>query len=405
MLSSLLAPAWTRRVLGLLAATGLALSGCYEPNAEDSGLSFLPAPVDPDPYVAIDSPAELARALGQPEELLIGLGNDLPPGVDTPHAWSLSEVPPLHYLYLVGLPGRSGWPTWNPGGTFVDLQAAAALKQRSVPVFTLYAMAVEGEGRVDVLTDRAYMEAWWTGYELALTRLAHFGRPAILHLEPDFWGFMQLHGGPDPDQIPAKVGSVNPHCADLPETLAGFGQCIVKRARTGATNVRIGFHASAWADPDPVAVAEFLLDVGAADTDVLVVETLDRDAGCFEARGDACTRNDGPWYWNDSGQGAPGFLEHLDSMQILHEVTGLPLLWWQMPMGVPSGAPGGVPGHYRDNRVAWFFDHPERFADAGGLGVMFGPGWTGQTDLTTDGGQFASLWAAYHRAPVSIADE
>jgi len=397
-----------KRTAAVVAALALllGLAGCYDPGTEDSGsVIALAPPGDAGPFEPVYSAAELAVALGKSPELLVGLGNDLPAGAKTPHAWQLSETPPLHYLYLVGLPGRNGWPGWNPSGTFIDLQAAAALKKDTVPVFTLYAMAVDGEGRPDLLTDRAYMTAWWEGFELALTRLAHFGRPAMLHLEPDFWGFMQQRGGAAPADIPVLVGSLNPHCDHLPESLAGFGACIVERARIAVPQVRIGFHASEWADPDPVAVAEFLLAAGAGDTDVLFVETLDRDAGCFEARGEACTRDDGPWYWEDSGQGSPGFLAHLDAMHTLHEVTGLPLMWWQMPMGVPSGAPGGTPGHYRDNRVAWFFEHPEHFAEAGGVGVMFGPGWSGQTDLTTDGGQFASRWSAYSRDPVPLPDE
>lgn len=382
---------------------GLVVGGCYPLDAADSGSElYIPPGALAGAYEPAPTPGELAAALGQPEVLLMGVGNDLGTDGGTALAWGLDHPPPLHYLYLVGLPGRGGWPGWNPHGTFVDLQAAAALQRGVVPVFTLYAMAVEGEGRPEVLTDAAYMRAWWDGFELAVTRLAHFGRPAMLHVEPDFWGFMQKYGGGPPDAIPALVGSTYGHCADYPDTLAGMGACIVHRVHTATPQVRVGLHASTWADPDPVAVAEFMLACGAGDGDVLFVETLDRDAGCFEARGEGCTRDDGPWYWEAAGQGATGFDTHLDTMWALHDTTGLPLSWWQMPMGVPSTEPGGTPGHYRDNRVAYVFEHPEAFVEAGGVAVMFGPGWPGQTDLTTDGGQFERLWETYRVAPEDL---
>jgi hypothetical protein len=110
-------------------------------------------------------------------------------------------------------------------------------------------------------------------------------------------------------------------------------------------------------------------------------------------------RDDGPWYWDATNASSPNFAEHLRAATSLHTETGLPLVWWQMPMGAPSTEPGGEPGRYRDNRVAYVFDHPDQFVAAGGAAVLFGPGWEGQTDLSSDGGQFASRWSAYRRSP------
>ncbi len=41
------------------------------------------------------------------------------------------------------------------------------------------------------------------------------------------------------------------------------------------------------------------------------------------------------------------------------------------------------------------FDHPERFADGGALGVAFGAGATGMTTPATDGGHFVERATAY----------
>ena len=57
-----------------------------------------------------------------------------------------------------------------------------------------------------------------------------------------------------------------------------------------------------------------------------------------------------------------------------------------MALRPPDAA--GYTGHYRDNRVRYFFSHPGEFAAAGGIGAVFGAGAVRQTDATTDGGQF-----------------
>lgn len=354
------------------------------------------------PTGSADAPGQFpAEEDGQPV-FMVGLGNDLTADADRPMAFDLEAPPPLHYLYLVGLPGRGGWPSWNKGGRFIDRQAAEAASHGVVPSFTLYAMAEDGEGNPATISDPAYMADWWDGYTLALERLALFGHDALLHVEPDLWGFLQKYSGDSPHDIPAVVGSQEQSCSDLPETVAGFGVCVIRRARAVAPNVQIGLHASRWADPSIHKVATFMVELGAGEADVLFVETLDRDAGCFEVQAEGCTRDDGPWYWPVSDNGAPDFDAYLDDMQSLSEGTGLPLVFWQMPMGAPSDTSGGQPGQYRDTRVKHFFETPEAYAAAGGVAVMFGPGWTGQTDLSTDGGQFEGYWNGWRKAPMIL---
>ena len=57
-----------------------------------------------------------------------------------------------------------------------------------------------------------------------------------------------------------------------------------------------------------------------------LVETLDRDAGCFEAKGQGCSREDGPWYWDETNKTSPNFAEHLGWAATISENTGMPLL-------------------------------------------------------------------------------
>jgi hypothetical protein len=70
-----------------------------------------------------------------------------------------------------------------------------------------------------------------------------------------------------------------------------------------------------------------------------------------------------------------------------------------MPLGRPNADPGGAPNAYRDNRVQYFFEHPEEFRDAGGVGAVFGKGMTNQTTIKTDGGQFADALRNYRNRP------
>lgn len=346
--------------------------------------------------------ARLAAGMGLPDRLLVGLGNDAVGRRGNALAYTLGPRFDLHYLYLVGLPGREGWDGWNPGGRFIDIQAKAARSQCQVPVFTLYAMAVDGEANMAALTDRAYMRAWWEGLTLALERLGRSPEPSILHVEPDFWGFAQQRNpGRAPGEIAVLVSDVTDGCAEQPDTLAGMGACIVAKARRLSPGTRIGLHASTWA-AEPAEVAAFLNGVGARDTDLLVVETLDRDAGCFEAAAPDCTRDDGPWYWDPDELRAPNLATHLAQIRALHEGTGLPILWWQTPLGVPSDTPGGVPGAYRDNRVPIFFTNTPRLVEAGGVGVLFGAGWEQQTTVESDGGQLKAAVEAYLAAPTPL---
>jgi hypothetical protein len=74
--------------------------------------------------------------------------------------------------------------------------------------------------------------------------------------------------------------------------------------------------------------------------------------------------------------------------------TGEPLLWWQMPLGVPATGSGAA-GRYRDNRLKYLFDGPWRFAQAGGIGAVFGTGAPNQTTAKTDGGQLKNALTRY----------
>ncbi|HTO96808.1 MAG TPA: hypothetical protein VMK66_07160 [Myxococcales bacterium] len=356
----------------------------------------------------LSSAAQVAQALGRTPHFLIGLGNDLRGAPDYDHnqdgAYTLGTTLDLHYAYLVGLLGMGGWPDWNAGGTFVNILADTAKAHAVTPMFTLYSMAAWGEGNTAVLTNDQYMKAYWDGAKLLYQRIAAFGGPALVHFEPDFWGFTQVTQG-DPAKMAVHVKANAPDCAALPDDVTGMGKCLVKLARLYAPKAVVGFHASPWAAGNPADLAQYLVKIGAGEGDLVVIDVLDRDAGCFEAHTDpGCQRGSASdkWYWDETNQTSPNFHEHLTWAKALSDGTGKPLLWWQMPLGVPSSQRGGTAGHYRDNRAHYLFTHTSEFVAAGGVGAVFGVGAGNQTDITTDGDQFKTAAQGYILSPTPL---
>jgi hypothetical protein len=331
------------------------------------------------------------------------MGNDLANDHAMDGAYTLGVTLDLHYAYMVGLPGQGGWPDWNTGGTFVNILADAADAKGVTPMYTLYAMASIGDGNLAGLGMDSFMDPYWDGVRLLFERIAAFGKPALVHVEPDFWAYAQQMSDGNPAGLPVRVTNLVPECANLTDDLAGLGRCIVRLGRTIAPKAVIGFHASRWAGSTADMVS-FLNGVGAGEADVIMQDMLDRDAGCFEAHVDPnCQRNDGPWYWDESNQTSPNFHEYLEWAKAISDGLGKkPIVWWQVPFGVPSATPGGAAGSYRDNRVHYVFSHVAEFVAAGGLGITFGVGAGNQTYITTDGGQFRNAVTAYFAAPVGL---
>jgi len=367
-----------------------------------------PASNGDEPKIQTTTAADLAALLGRKKNFLIGMGNDF---ASNDHnldgAYTLGTTLDIHYAYLVGLPGEGGWPDWNAGGTFVNIMTDTADSKGVTPMFTLYGMAAHGEGTdaaAAALSDDKYMKPYWDSMKLLFQRLAVFGKPAIVHFEPDFWAYVEQKSNEDPKSLHVNLKANAPDCAQLSDDLVGMGNCLVKLARLYAPKAIIGFHASRWAAGDPTTVATFLKKIGADKADVVFTDFLDRDVGCFEAHTDPnCQRSDGKgMYWDETNTTSPNFHDFFAWSKALASGVGRPMIWWQIPFGVPSDKPGGTEGHYRDNRVRYIFSHIKELVDAGGLGAAFGVGVERQTSITTDGDQFKNAVAAYFKQPVAL---
>ena len=345
--------------------------------------------------------AGLATTLRGKANLLIGMGNDLASDHAMDGAYTLGPTLDLHYTYLVGL-DAGAWPTWDANGSFVNIMTDSADAKGVTPMFTLYQMAANGDGNLSGLSDDAFMKSYWDQTRLLFQRLAMFGKPAVVHVEPDFWGYAEMQSHGTPSTLAVKVSASE--CGGLSQDVRGMAGCIFRLARMYAPKAVVGLHASAWGAPDAASVAAFMSAVGAGDGDFLATDLLDRDAGCFEAHVDPNCMRGGTtgWYWDESNATSPNFHEFLALTKTLHDGVGLPMMWWQIPFGVPSATPGGTAGHYRDNRVRYIFAHPDELVAAGVVGAAFGTGAGNQTYIDSDGGQFQEAVTAYFANPTPL---
>ncbi|MEI6226353.1 MAG: hypothetical protein WCS72_16535 [Deltaproteobacteria bacterium] len=341
----------------------------------------------------------------------------------------------LRYQYLAGVlapdpacltPGRAKavgcgtewWGTWQwdqlPPGQFISdfISPTAATGIR--PMFTYYLLLPaaqrslgisEGAQEVTVaVRDRVFMAAYLDDFRFFLRQVGT--AQAIIHVEPDLWGYAQQAAqgaGVDAHGLPAAVASANPtDCAAAEESVAGLGRCMISMVRAYSPNALVSLHGSTWASGiDCVAnrsasvdvaaearkTGDFLLGVGGACADLLVVDLSDRDAGWYQRQ--VPSRDT----WLDATDSTlPSFAQAFNWSRALAARVGKKVLWWQVPVGNMSL--GNTCGAWQDNKVDHFFDHPDRVAAGGAAGMAFGSGASCQTDPDTDGGHLRSRAAA-----------
>jgi hypothetical protein len=193
-------------------------------------------------------------------------------------------------------------------------------------------------------------------------------------------------------------------CSGQPNTLVGFVHCVIGMARKYSTNVRIGFHASAFATGTDVGIntnpaldvpgeakklTDYFKAMGADAGDFIAVDASDRDEGYY-----ATVRGDGGAHtWDPTNAKLPNFHQHLSWVKALAENLSLPVFYWQVPIG--NAAQNNTANHYKDNRVDYFYAHPDELAAAHVAGMLFGAGDGSQTTAQTDGGNLISKEKAY----------
>jgi hypothetical protein len=307
-------------------------------------------------------------------------------------------------------PGCVWWGCWQydqvPPGAYVRDFVEKAKGDGQIPMITYYQMlqasgATEGAGEVEAANDVTLMTRYFADFRFVVQQIGM--EKAIIHVEPDFWGFAQQLNS-DPHAIPAAVASANPtDCGDQENSIAGLGRCLIAIVHEYAPNAVVGLHASPWgtnmdvflnSDPnfDVEGEAEKLgafMRECAPDADLVIVDAADRDAGYYASIGQ-------DRFWDDTNATLPNFAQALAWSKALGESTGKKIGWWQLPVGNMELENKALAWH--DNRVDYFMTHVDEVARAHGVFLAFGAGDGGQTTPETDGGNLIAKVKAYAAA-------
>lgn len=338
---------------------------------------------------------ELVSSLARPSRLMIGLG-----GANPDMVIQQKIHPDITDVYLTGLGPNNSWRSWNkPDGEYLRMRLKEAEKIGAIPMFTVYQIAAAGDGNISVLSDLSFMRAYWEDIRKMFEILQKYDKPVLLNIEPDFWGYTH-RANPNPDSHFSYVGTAIGECNNLGNTVKAMAGCIIQMARKYTPKVKIGFPPSGFLDNQANEVA-YMRKLGVDLADFAIIQTGDRDAGCYEAAVPPCDaeRDSVFKYWDETNARSPNFNEHFAYAEEYSRGIQLPILWWQVSIGVPSESPGGIPMFYRDNKVKYFFLNTRQIIQSGGFGVVFGIGMDTQTQITSDGGQFKRMSSAYLSNP------
>lgn len=305
----------------------------------------------------------------------------------------------VRYQYICGgVNTPSNWKTWNqPAGAFLGMYLHECGKQNIIPCMSYYQMLQSLPGGAKGAEDACNkincenagtMKAYFEDLKVLFTECGKFGKPAILHHEPDLWGYFRISpvfAPNDPAKVKVMVKSSGfADVAEFDDTAAGFGQAIVAMRDKYAPNVMLAWHASKWGNPDTKKMADFCMKAG--KWDLLFTDPSDRDSAWRIAKG---YHADGAW-WDDKE-----FASFRDWSGALHQLTGLPLIAWQIPIGNTFMAScNNTEGHFMDNRPEYFLEkypestHIAEWAARGYIGLLFGGGaggCTARNDVMKDG--------------------
>src|SRR5207342_3400699 len=148
---------------------------------------------------------------GWPARLELGMA-DAPGG-----AAALKQTAPFgfRYQYLAGGANTGGgWATWNTNGDFPKFYIQDSAANGIIPVFTYYMLlqstpggGSESDANFANLNNTATMTAYFTDVKLFFQKAGAFpSQKVVLHVEPDFWGYMEQRStGDDAKTVAAKV--------------------------------------------------------------------------------------------------------------------------------------------------------------------------------------------------------
>src|SRR5579864_5101251 len=238
-------------------------------------------------------------------------------GLDnTDVTWMTSSGVPWRYrfAYLAGgVNTPNNWLTWQdpalpPGQYALDyMTSSTASPAAYIPVFTWYQLLQSTPSVGSTELDRDYsnlnnastMSSYYASFKVLMQKAAQYGGQVVVHVEPDFWGYMQQKAaGAGATSVSAMVKSSGfAEAAPFPDNLVGFASTLKYLRDTYAPNALLAMHASMWSsgidlgsntDPSINAAGEadktaaFLVSAGASTWDAVFNDIDDHDAAWWE---------------------------------------------------------------------------------------------------------------------------
>ena len=247
------------------------------------------------------------------------------------------------YQYISSgvLPSQSWVTTW--GTNFAYNYAASAHALGCIPEFTYYqivpTIGTEGAAAESTaLNNASIMADYYRDFTALLQQLRQYGGTAVVHVEPDMFGYLETLNG-NPALLTASVASSgNADVAAYPNTLAGFGQALLHLRDLYAPNVVMAAHVSTWlwslsTDPSldvaQIAKNDAAFMTGLGNWDLFFTDIADRDAAYYQfVVGDG-----GAHWWDATNQKYPNF-ERLNTWAAAFTAAAQKrLVIWQIPIG------------------------------------------------------------------------
>ncbi len=391
----LLASSQSRHVFGsvicALSLVAAILAGCGGQDAPDAGRGVGTAT----PLGALP----LALPSGIPTHFSFGVMNG--PG----NAGWLSQMRSengtawdFRYTYLDGgVNSGRGWETWqSPAGAFASGYLSESAAGGFTPVFVYYELlqssgacsgCAEADRDLTALRDPNVMGAYYANWRLLMQQIGAFGKPVLVIVEPDVWGYIEssvFAGTDSAASVTASVATSGDHDAtSYPNTAQGFAWAMLHIRDLYAPHAMLALHVSPWAAGDDISSStDSSLSLS---YDIKTTSAFLRTAGLFSTSGHPSTwdilsadvssqdSGQGAAWWDPTNSTFPNFTRYLSFAGGVSRATGRGILLWQVPEGNQYfDTETNLPHHTQDNRAQYILAHVDALASAGIVGVLFG---------------------------------
>jgi len=333
---------------------------------------------------------------GLPSTFFIGLSAQ--PGTQTTWVHDTGIPWALCYQYISSgvLPSQTWATHW--GTDYAYDYAVSAHAAGCIPEFDYYQVvptigAQGAAAEYSALNNKSIMADYFKDFTTLLQQLHQYGGKAVVHVEPDMWGFLETLNA-NPALLTAAVASSgNSDVGAYPNTVAGFGRALLHLRDLYAPNVIMAAHVSTWMwslstdaslDVTEIAQTDAKFMTGTGTWDLFYTDISDRDAAYYQyVVGDG-----GAHWWDTTNQKYPNFNRLNVWAGAFTAAAQKRLVIWQVPVGnTLMKSCNDTNFHYQDNREQyWLENYPNNsnlgaLAQAGVIGLLFGPGNSGTTDV------------------------